>query len=95
MPFGYKAGLLNLAEELGNISKACNVMGVTRDTFYRYQELVDQGVVAYAIDQPAHGQNRTSKELRKQEVFAAFAQFGCIITKSTLKSGLIAGRKSC
>ena len=39
----HKAGLLNLAEELGNISKACKVMGMSRDTFYRYQELVPQG----------------------------------------------------
>ncbi len=39
----HKAGLLNLAEELGNVSKACKVMGVSRDTFYRYQELVEEG----------------------------------------------------
>lgn len=39
----HKAGLLNLAEELGNVSKACKVMGVSRDTFYRYQELVETG----------------------------------------------------
>ena len=25
----HKAGLLNLAEELGNVSKACKVMGVS------------------------------------------------------------------
>lgn len=35
----HKAGLLNLAEELGNVSKACKIMGVSRDTFYRYQKL--------------------------------------------------------
>lgn len=39
----HKAGLLNLAQELGNVSKACKVMGVSRDTFYRYQELVEEG----------------------------------------------------
>lgn len=39
----HKVGLLNLAEELQNVSKACKVMGVSRDTFYRYQELVEQG----------------------------------------------------
>jgi len=33
----HKAGLLNLAEELNNVSRACKVMGVSRDTFYRYQ----------------------------------------------------------
>jgi len=37
----HKAGLLNLAEELQNVSRACKIMGVSRDTFYRYQELVE------------------------------------------------------
>lgn len=31
----HKVGLLNLAEELGSVSKACQVVGLTRDTFYR------------------------------------------------------------
>jgi transposase InsO family protein len=39
----HKAGLLNLAAELGNVSRACKVMGVSRDTFYRYHELVEEG----------------------------------------------------
>ena len=38
-----KLGLLNLAEELGNVSKACKVMGFSRDTFYRYRELMNEG----------------------------------------------------
>lgn len=93
----HKAGLLNLAKELGNISKACKVMGVSRDSFYRYKELSEQGgldalinksrrvpnsknrvdaavesaVVAYALEQPAHGQARTSNELRKKGVFVS------------------------
>jgi hypothetical protein len=33
-----KVGLLNLAEELGNVSRACKVMGYSRDTFYRLQK---------------------------------------------------------
>ena len=41
----HKVGLLNLADELGNISKACKMMGVSRDTFYRYQEAVNDGGV--------------------------------------------------
>lgn len=91
----HKAGLLNLAEELQNISKACKIMGVSRDTFYRYQELVEtnglealinqdrrvanfknrvdeateQAVVAYAVEYPAHGQHRTSNELRKSGIY--------------------------
>lgn len=38
----HKAGLLNLAEELSNVSKACKIMGVSRDMFYRYRELADE-----------------------------------------------------
>lgn len=93
----HKAGLLNLAEELRNVSKACKIMGVSRDTFYRYQELVEtnglealinqdrrvpnfknrvdeateQAVVAYAVEYPAHGQHRTSNELRKSGIYVS------------------------
>ena len=41
----HKTGLLNLAAELGNISKACRIMGFSRDTFYRYQTARDAGGV--------------------------------------------------
>jgi len=93
----HKLGLLNLAAELGNVSKACRVMGLSRDTFYRYQtakaeggiealfdanrrkpnpknrvdEAIEAAVVAYAIEQPAHGQTRASNELRQRGVFVS------------------------
>lgn len=93
----HKAGLLNLAEELGNVSKACKIMGFSRDTFYRYQELakdggvdalidrskrkpnvknrvdesIERAVLDYAVNQPAHGQHRTSNELRKLGIFVS------------------------
>lgn len=93
----HKLGLLNLAEELGNVSQACRVMGVSRDTFYRYQEARQTGgvtallhkdrrhpnlknrvesqtedaVLAYALEQPAHGQVRVSNELRKRGTFVS------------------------
>lgn len=93
----HKVGLLNLADELGNVSKACKVMGLSRDTFYRYKSAVEEGgvealfdqsrrkpnlknrvdlstenaVIAYAVEQPAHGQHRASNELRKRGIFVS------------------------
>lgn len=106
----HKVGLLNLAEELGNVSRACKVMGVSRDTFYRYQELVEDGnidslinrnrrtantknrvdpaieksVVENAVAFPAHGQHRTSNELRKKGVFVS----GSGVRSIWLRNGL-------
>ncbi len=93
----HKIGLLNLAEELDNVSKACKIMGVSRDTFYRYKDAVENGgvealiepsrrrpnpknridqqveqaVIEYALEQPAHGQVRASNELRKRGIFVS------------------------
>ena len=38
----HKIGLLSLAKELGNLSKACQIMGTSRDTFYRYKAAVEE-----------------------------------------------------
>jgi len=45
-----KVGLLNLAEELGNVSRACKVMGFSRDTFYRYKSALEEGGIESLLD---------------------------------------------
>lgn len=64
----HKVGLLNLAEELNNVSKACKVMGVSRDTFYRYKSAVEEGGVDALFDQnrrkPNH-KNRVDEPVEK------------------------------
>jgi transposase InsO family protein len=107
-----KLGLLNLAEELGNVSKACQMMGVSRDTFYRYRAAredgglealldknrrkpnpknrvepqIEQAVLDFALEFPAHGQVRVSNELRKKGIFVSASGVRSIWLRHSLQS---------
>lgn len=66
-----KLGLLNLAEELQNVSKACKIMGYSRDTFYRYKELKDEGGVDALVERTRRKpnlKNRIDEAIESQVV---------------------------
>lgn len=46
-----KLSLLQLAEELGNVSKACQLMGYHRDSFYEIKRAFQTGGVAALVEQ--------------------------------------------
>jgi transposase InsO family protein len=65
-----KLSLLQLAEELGNVSKACQIMGYHRDTFYEVRRAFQVGGVGALVEQRRGPKNphpnRVSEETEEQ-----------------------------
>jgi len=92
-----KLNIVELSEQLGNISEACRRLGVSRRHYYdikkaleeegisgllekarnkprignRVAPEIEERVLSYSLENPTHGQTRTSNELKKEGIIVS------------------------
>jgi transposase len=89
-----KVGLLRLAQALGSVSKACKVMGYSRDSFYRFKGMYEEGgelgLIETSRKKPCI-KNRVGKEIENAilEIAVAEPGFGQVrVAKELQRQGM-------